>query len=58
MAPGQWNPPSSKICLMTRMLMSVIADTGVCMGSGRIEKTRIFIGENRQEKVETHSFMT
>lgn len=41
--PGQWNLPSSKICLMTRMLTSAIADTGACVGSGRIEETRILL---------------
>lgn len=47
---GKWNPLSSKTCLVTIMLMSVIADTGVCMGSGRIENPQGFIGENRQGK--------
>lgn len=50
MAPGQWNPLSSKICLMTRMPMSVITDIGVRMGSGRTEKPQDFIGENSQGK--------
>lgn len=50
MALGQWNPLSSNICLMTRMLIAVIADTGLCMGSGRIEKHHDFIGERRQGK--------
>ena len=58
MVPGQWNPPSSKICLMTRMLTSVIADTRVCVWRGRIEEIRILLVKIDKEEAETYGFMT
>lgn len=58
MVPEQWNPPRSKICLMMRMLMSVIADTGVCVGSGRREEIGISLVKIDKEEAETYGFMT
>lgn len=58
MVPEQWNPPRRKICLMTRMLMSAIADTGVCVGSGRTEEIRISLVKIDKKEAETYGFMT
>jgi len=43
---------------MTRTLMSAIADTGACVGSGRIEEIRILLVEIDKEEAGTYVFMT